>query len=91
MYGMGNWAEVAEHVGTKNKEACIEHYRNVYLNSPFFPLPVCQALSEAAISASYHIRLYKGILNADHSYLLGHVSCCWEKQKRTSCHGERAG
>lgn len=39
MYGMGNWAEVAEHVGTKNKEACIEHYRNVYLNSPFFPLP----------------------------------------------------
>jgi transcriptional adapter 2-alpha len=40
MYGMGNWAEVAEHVGTKNKEACIAHYQNVYLNSPFFPLPV---------------------------------------------------
>jgi transcriptional adapter 2-alpha len=39
MYGMGNWAEVAEHVGTKNKEACIAHYQNVYLNSPFFPLP----------------------------------------------------
>ncbi|XP_004486337.1 transcriptional adapter ADA2b isoform X2 [Cicer arietinum] len=39
MYGMGNWAEVAEHVGTKNKEACIEHYRNVYLSSPYFPLP----------------------------------------------------
>lgn len=39
MYGMGNWTEVAEHVGTKNKEACIEHYKNVYLNSPFFPLP----------------------------------------------------
>ncbi|KAL5097526.1 hypothetical protein RYX36_001853 [Vicia faba] len=39
MYGMGNWAEVAEHVGTKNKEACIEHYKNVYLNSPYFPLP----------------------------------------------------
>ncbi|XP_028754929.1 transcriptional adapter ADA2b isoform X1 [Neltuma alba] len=39
MYGLGNWAEVAEHVGTKNKEACIEHYRNVYLNSKTFPLP----------------------------------------------------
>ncbi|KAL4320948.1 hypothetical protein HN51_065118 [Arachis hypogaea] len=39
MYGLGNWAEVAEHVGTKNKESCIEHYRNIYLNSPFFPLP----------------------------------------------------
>ncbi|KAI4296030.1 hypothetical protein L6164_036020 [Bauhinia variegata] len=39
MYGLGNWTEVAEHVGTKSKESCIEHYRNVYLNSPFFPLP----------------------------------------------------
>ncbi|GAV59866.1 Myb_DNA-binding domain-containing protein/ZZ domain-containing protein/SWIRM domain-containing protein [Cephalotus follicularis] len=39
MYGLGNWAEVAEHVGTKNKEQCIEHYTNVYMNSPYFPLP----------------------------------------------------
>ncbi|KEH22976.1 putative transcription factor MYB/SANT family [Medicago truncatula] len=39
MYGMNNWAEVAEHVGTKNKEACTEHYRIVYLDSPCFPLP----------------------------------------------------
>ncbi|CAN7132211.1 unnamed protein product [Brassica rapa subsp. narinosa] len=39
IYGMGNWAEVAEHVGTKSKEQCLEHYRNIYLNSPFFPLP----------------------------------------------------
>ncbi|KAE9599115.1 hypothetical protein Lal_00044040 [Lupinus albus] len=39
MYGLGNWTEVAEHVGTKNKESCIEHYKNVYLSSPFFPLP----------------------------------------------------
>ncbi|GAA0163252.1 DNA-binding transcription factor [Lithospermum erythrorhizon] len=39
MYGMGNWAEVGEHVGTKAKASCIEHYRNAYLNSPYFPLP----------------------------------------------------
>lgn len=39
MYGMGNWAEVAEHVGTKSKEQCIEHYTNVYMNSTHFPLP----------------------------------------------------
>ncbi|XP_027185891.1 transcriptional adapter ADA2b [Coffea eugenioides] len=39
MYGMWNWAEVGEHVGTKTKEACIEHFRNAYLNSPYFPLP----------------------------------------------------
>ncbi|GLT76642.1 hypothetical protein SLA2020_482920 [Shorea laevis] len=39
MHGFGNWAAVAEHVGTKSKEQCIEHYTNVYLNSPCFPLP----------------------------------------------------
>ncbi|XP_031393500.1 transcriptional adapter ADA2b [Punica granatum] len=39
MYGLGNWMEVAEHVGTKNKEQCIDHYTEVYMNSPFFPLP----------------------------------------------------
>ncbi|KAF5737328.1 transcriptional adapter ADA2b-like isoform X1 [Tripterygium wilfordii] len=39
MYGLGNWTEVAEHVGTKSKEQCIDHYSTVYLNSPCFPLP----------------------------------------------------
>ncbi|XP_071725147.1 transcriptional adapter ADA2b [Rutidosis leptorrhynchoides] len=39
MYGLGSGAEVAEHVGTKNKEQCIEHYTSVYMNSPYFPLP----------------------------------------------------
>ncbi|KAK6917858.1 SANT/Myb domain [Dillenia turbinata] len=39
MYGLGNWAEVAEHVGTKSKEQCIEHYDVYYLKSPCFPLP----------------------------------------------------
>lgn len=39
MYGMGNWAEVAEHVGTKSKQQCIEHYDATYMNSPYFPLP----------------------------------------------------
>lgn len=39
MYGMGNWAEVAEHVGTKSKSECIDHYNTIYMNSPCFPLP----------------------------------------------------
>ncbi|KAA8537279.1 hypothetical protein F0562_027034 [Nyssa sinensis] len=39
MYGMGNWAEIAEHVGTKSKEQCIEHYMSAYMNSLYFPLP----------------------------------------------------
>ena len=40
MYGLGNWAEVAEHVGTKSKAQCIEHYTTAYMNSPCYPLPV---------------------------------------------------
>ncbi|KAF8414247.1 hypothetical protein HHK36_002247 [Tetracentron sinense] len=39
MYGLGNWAEVAEHVGTKSKLQCVDHYTNTYMNSPCFPLP----------------------------------------------------
>lgn len=39
MYGLWNWTEVAEHVGTKSKDKCIDHYQNVYINSPYFPLP----------------------------------------------------
>ncbi|XP_065012596.1 transcriptional adapter ADA2-like isoform X1 [Musa acuminata AAA Group] len=40
MYGLGNWTEVAEHVGTKSKAQCIDHYTTSYLNSPCYPLPV---------------------------------------------------
>lgn len=51
MYGLANWNEVAEHVGTKSKSHCIEHYNTIYMNSPCFPLPVCQ------ISHFYFLRL----------------------------------
>lgn len=40
MYGFGNWTEVSEHVGTKSKSQCIDHYNAVYMDSPCFPLPV---------------------------------------------------
>ncbi|KAM7492414.1 hypothetical protein LguiA_035335 [Lonicera macranthoides] len=39
MYGLGNWTEVAEHVGTKSKSQCIDHYNTIYMTSPCFPLP----------------------------------------------------
>ncbi|KAK7260716.1 hypothetical protein RIF29_26989 [Crotalaria pallida] len=39
IYGLGNWNEVAEYVGTKSKFQCIDHYNAVYMNSPCFPLP----------------------------------------------------
>jgi len=39
MYGLGNWSDVADHVGTKNKAKCEQHYYDVYLNSSTAPLP----------------------------------------------------
>ncbi|KAK9766378.1 Transcriptional adapter ada2, partial [Basidiobolus ranarum] len=39
IYGMGNWADAADHVGTKNKEECEQHYIDTYVNSETWPLP----------------------------------------------------
>ena len=39
IYGLGNWTEVAEHVGTKTKHQCHQHYFDQYVNSPTTPLP----------------------------------------------------
>ncbi|KAL5507564.1 ADA2 [Sanghuangporus vaninii] len=39
LQGLGNWQEIAKHVGTRTKEEVEEHYRNVYINSPNWPLP----------------------------------------------------
>ncbi|GMJ08276.1 homolog of yeast ADA2 2B, PROPORZ1 [Hibiscus trionum] len=65
MYGPGDWAEVAEHVGTKSKENCIDHYTNVYIKSPFFPLPdmthvVGKNRKELLAMAKGHIEDKKG-------------------------------
>lgn len=38
-FGLGRWTEVAEHVGTKSRSACHEHYTQRYLRSPTAPLP----------------------------------------------------
>lgn len=40
LYGMGNWEQVAEHINTtKTKKDCLNHYINVFVNSPTWPLP----------------------------------------------------
>ncbi|KAJ9125622.1 hypothetical protein QFC22_000584 [Naganishia vaughanmartiniae] len=41
-YGLGNWQDVAEHVGTRYKEECEKHYLDTYINDrmsgkPFMP------------------------------------------------------
>lgn len=39
MYGLNNWPEVAEHVGTKTISQCRQHYMKTYINVDTFPLP----------------------------------------------------
>ncbi|KAF8590925.1 SWIRM-domain-containing protein [Ramaria rubella] len=39
LQGLGNWAAVAEHVGTRTKEEIEQHYSSVYIDSPDYPLP----------------------------------------------------
>jgi transcriptional adapter 2-alpha len=42
MFGLGNWVDCAEHVGTKNKFECEYHYWSTYVDVDTFPLPpVC--------------------------------------------------
>ncbi|KAK3184532.1 hypothetical protein Dsin_031818 [Dipteronia sinensis] len=67
MYGIGNWNEVAEHVGTKSKSQCINHYNAVYLNSPCFPLPdlshvMGKSREELLAMAKEHAEIKKGSL-----------------------------
>lgn len=40
MYGFGNWYEVAEHVGTKDRTQCLDHYNSIYVHSPCVPVQV---------------------------------------------------
>ncbi|ORZ23123.1 hypothetical protein BCR42DRAFT_404029 [Absidia repens] len=38
--GVGNWQAIAEYVGTRNKMECEEHYLEVYVGSPNWPMPL---------------------------------------------------
>jgi transcriptional adapter 2-alpha len=40
MFGMGNWEQVADHVGTKTREECYDHYLAVFVQSEAWPAPV---------------------------------------------------
>ncbi|KAI8368125.1 uncharacterized protein BYT42DRAFT_585358 [Radiomyces spectabilis] len=37
--GMGNWQAIADYVGTRSKQECEQHYLEVYVSSPDWPLP----------------------------------------------------
>jgi transcriptional adapter 2-alpha len=38
-YGLGNWEDIADHVGTKTLGECRSHYFATYIDTPTFPLP----------------------------------------------------
>ncbi|CCH46384.1 Transcriptional adapter 2-alpha [Wickerhamomyces ciferrii] len=37
--GLGNWQDVAEHIGGRSKEEVAKHYEDIYLNSNEYPIP----------------------------------------------------
>jgi len=39
MYGLGNWGDVSDHIGTKTYQQAKEHYFKIYINIPTAPLP----------------------------------------------------
>jgi len=39
-FGMGNWADISEQIGTKTTEETKSHYLKCYVESSCFPLPV---------------------------------------------------
>ncbi|WPK27528.1 hypothetical protein PUMCH_004920 [Australozyma saopauloensis] len=38
-FGLGNWQDIADHIGNRSKEEVEKHYNAVYLDSNLYPLP----------------------------------------------------
>ncbi|KAF9372347.1 Transcriptional adapter ada2 [Podila verticillata] len=38
-FGIGNWQDIADHVGSKTREECEAHYLQVYVSSENWPMP----------------------------------------------------
>lgn len=38
-FGLGNWQDIADHIGNRSKEEVEKHYKEVYLDSDLYPLP----------------------------------------------------
>lgn len=61
-YGMGNWADISEFIGSKTTEEVRDHYFSCFINSPQFPLPVspsfCSLLDNPAILTFFLFSLF---------------------------------
>lgn len=50
-YGLGSWADVAEHIGGyREKDEVRDHYITTYIDSPLFPLPALADPSNTELS-----------------------------------------
>lgn len=38
-FGLGNWQDIADHIGNRSKDEVAKHYNDVYLDSKDYPLP----------------------------------------------------
>ncbi|GCE97908.1 transcriptional adapter ada2 [Zygosaccharomyces mellis] len=38
-YGLGNWQDIADNIGSREKEEVADHYMRYYLYSPYYPIP----------------------------------------------------
>lgn len=38
-YGLGNWQDIADHIGSRSKEEVAAHYMRVFIDTPTYPLP----------------------------------------------------
>ena len=38
-FGLGNWQDIADHIGNRSKDEVKNHYFDIYLNSKEYPLP----------------------------------------------------
>lgn len=59
LYGLGNWVDIAEHIGSRTKEETRQHYESVYLSAPDL-LPPRQAVitvSQDQFTANQKARL----------------------------------
>jgi hypothetical protein len=58
LQGIGNWQAIAEHIGTRTKDDIEKHYKEVYINSPDWPLPVCCiAMLLASLNTFHRLRV----------------------------------
>jgi transcriptional adapter 2-alpha len=58
-YGLGNWEDISEHIGTKTLEECRNHYLETYIASENWPLPNLSQEFDPSIDTLINRRTYK--------------------------------